>query len=112
MVTFAGTCAKFTKCLWDQLLEQAGLTLNPMRQATADTSKSAWCYLHGIPFNYDSTQLGPLGIPVIVHNKPSRHKFWDYRGRNGFSSGVALNHYFFQQAIDAETKSVSITDTV
>ena len=64
------------------------------------------------PFNYDDTPLGPLGITVIIHNKPCQRKYWDYRGRNGFSASVAFNYYCCQQSIDAETKAVSITDTI
>ena len=101
-----------TQILWDQILEQAELTLNLMRQATADPIKSAWEYLHGRPFNYDATPLVPLEIPVIVHNKPSQRKLWGYRRRYGFSAGATLNSYRCQQAIDADTKEVSITDTV
>ena len=93
LVTLAGTCAQLPKFLWDQLLEQAEITINLMCQATSDPSKSAREYFHVRPFNYDATALGPLGIPVIVHNKPSRLKSWYYRGRNGFSASVALNHY-------------------
>ena len=88
------------------MLEQAELTNNLMRQATADPRKLAWEYLHGRPFNYDAKPLGPLVIPVIIHNKPSRRKSLNYRGRHGFSSGVALNHYFCQRSIDAKTKAV------
>ena len=47
-----------------------------------------------------------------MHNKPSRRKYWYYRGHHCFISGVAFNHYCCQQAIDAETKAVSSTDTV
>ena len=112
LATLAWTCAQFPKFLWDQLLEQAELTLNLMRKVTTDPRKPAWEYLHVRSFNYDATPLGPLGISFIMHNKPSRLKYWDYRGRNGFSAGVVLNHYRCQQAIDAETKAVSITDTV
>ena len=83
-----------------------------MRQSTADPTKSAWEYLHVRPFNSDATPLGPLGILVIMHNKRSRHKSWDYREHNGFSAGIALNHYCCKRAIDANMKAVSITDTV
>ena len=83
-----------------------------MCQATADTRESAWEYLHGRPLNYDATPLAPLGIPVIIHNNSSRHKTWDYRGRDDFSAGAALNHYCCQKAIDSKTKALSITETV
>ena len=42
MVTLEESCAQFPKILWNQLLEQAELTLNLMRQATSDPRKSAW----------------------------------------------------------------------
>ena len=42
LATLAGTCAQLPIFLWDHLLEQAELTLNLMRQATADTRKSSW----------------------------------------------------------------------
>ena len=91
-------------------MEQAEITLNIMLQATADPRKSAWEYLHGRPFNYDATPLGPLGIPIIIHNKSDRCKSWYYRGQYFFSAGAALNHCRCQRAIDAETKNMSITD--
>ena len=92
--------------LWNQLLEQAEITLNIMLQDTADPSKPAWKYLHGRLFNYDDTPLVPLGTPVIIYNKPSQQKSWDYRGRNGFSAGVALDNYFCQRAIYYEMKAL------
>ena len=101
-----------TNFLWDQLLEQAELTLNLMRKSKADPIKLSQEYLHGSTFNYDTTPIGPLGIPVIIHNKPIRRKSWDYIRRNSFSAGVSLNHYYCQQAIDAKMKAVLITDTI
>ena len=74
LATLAGTCAKSPNFLWDQHLEQDELNLNMMRQTTADPIKPAWDYLHGRPFNYDARPLGPLVIPVIMHNKPIRRK--------------------------------------
>ena len=68
--------------------------------------------MHDRPFNYDATPLGPLGIPVIIHNKPIRLKSWNYIIRDGFGAGAVLNNYLCQRAIDIETKVVSIMDTV
>ena len=91
--TLSGTRAQFTNFLSGQLLEQAELNINLMRQSMADPRKLSWEYLHGRPFNYDATPLGPLGTPFAIHNKPIRRKSWDYIGRDCFSSGAALNHY-------------------
>ena len=107
-----GTCAQFPNCFWYQLLEKADSTLNLLRQTKDDPSKPECEYLHGRPFNYDNTPLGPLYIQVIIHNKASWRKSWDYRGRKEFSSGVSINYYFCQRDIDAETKTVAITDTI
>eukprot|EP00804_Cyclotella_cryptica_P025029 CCRYP_015949-RA/>CCRYP_015949-RA protein AED:0.34 eAED:0.26 QI:0/0/0/0.75/1/1/4/0/538 len=60
---------------------------NPPRPAT-----SAWEAFNG-PLNYDATPLGPIGCPVLIHNKASTRKSWDFRGREGFSIGPALLHY-------------------
>ncbi|KAL7475350.1 hypothetical protein ACHAW6_001271 [Cyclotella cf. meneghiniana] len=66
----AGIDDSFPNYLWDKLLPQAELSLNLLRQASLAPAISAWEYFH-IPFNYDATPLGPMGCPVIIHNKAS-----------------------------------------
>ena len=62
---------------WDQLLPQAELTLNLLRQARIKPNLSAWTYMMGT-FNYDATPLGPLGCPLMIHKKTSNRKSWDF----------------------------------
>ena len=112
LAILAGVCPKFPSYMWDKLLQQAKIALNLMRKSIIEPNKSAWEYFHGRPFIYNATPLGPLGIPVIIHNKPSQQKSWDFRGRGSFSAGAALNHYRCQHAIDAGTKAMVISDTV
>eukprot|EP00804_Cyclotella_cryptica_P030727 CCRYP_009139-RA/>CCRYP_009139-RA protein AED:0.22 eAED:0.22 QI:0/0/0/1/0/0/4/0/733 len=107
----AGVDVSFPNYLWDKLLPQTELTLNLLRQATISPSLSAWEAFHGI-FNYDATPLGPMGCPVIIHNKASTRKSWDFRGRDGFSIGPALLHYRCFQVVDSATKNLLISDTV
>ena len=64
-----GVAPYFPRHLWDLLLPQTEMTLNLLRQATANPAISAWENFNG-KFNYNSTPLGPLGISVIVHTKP------------------------------------------
>jgi hypothetical protein len=80
----AGIDNSFPNYLWDKLLPQAELTLNLLHQATLAPSLSAWEYFHG-PFNYDDTPLGPMGFPVIIHNKASTRLSWVFRGCPGFN---------------------------
>ena len=107
----AGVAHDFPSHLWDLLLPQAELTLNLLRQSLRNPSVSAWEDSHG-KFNYDAMPLGPLGISVIVHAKPSRRRSWDFRGKDGWSVGVSLEHYRCQRVVSKETKCESISDTV
>ena len=87
------------------------MTLNMLRQATSDPTTSAWDFFTGKKFNYSATPLGPLGINVIVHAKPGRHKTWDFRGKDGWSVGVSLKHYRCQLVIPKLSKSLVTSDT-
>jgi hypothetical protein len=49
----AGVDAAFLPYLWDLLLPQAKLTINLLRQATANPKISAWEYFNG-PFNFNT----------------------------------------------------------
>eukprot|EP00804_Cyclotella_cryptica_P026938 CCRYP_014755-RA/>CCRYP_014755-RA protein AED:0.22 eAED:0.22 QI:0/0/0/1/1/1/3/0/664 len=101
----------FPNYLWDKLLPQTKLTLNLLRQSTLAPAISAWEAFNG-PLNYDATPLGPMGCPIIIHNKTATRKSWDFRGRNGFSIGPALHHYRCFQVVDSTTNCVVISDTV
>ena len=101
----------FPRYLWDLLLPQTELTLNLLRQSSVTPSMSAWEHFNG-PFDYNATPLLPLGCPVIIHNKPSTRRSWDFRGSDGFYVGVSLEHYRCHRVIDAKTKALRISDTV
>jgi hypothetical protein len=107
----AGVSDSFPNYLWDHLLPQTELTLNLLRQSTLAPEMSAWEHFHG-PFNFDATPLGPLGCPIIIHNKPGRRKSWDFRGRGGFNVGPALSHYRCFHVVDGQTKALRYSDTV
>ena len=62
----AGVAPYFPRNLWELLLPQTELTLNLLRQANLNPSRSVWSYFHG-PFNYDATPIGPLGCDIIAH---------------------------------------------
>ena len=46
---------------WDQLIEQAVITLNLLRPARINPSLSAYAYLFG-NFNYAATPIAPPGM--------------------------------------------------
>ena len=59
--------------LWGLLLQQTKMTLNLLRQATANPAISAWEYFNG-KFNYNATPLGPLVISILFHTKTGRRQ--------------------------------------
>ena len=111
LAILAGVAVDFPRHLWDLLLPQAELTLNLLRQSASNPKISAWEAFNG-PFNYDATPLGPLGIRVIAHAKPSNRLSWSFRGRDGWSVGVSLEHYRCQRYIPKDSRSLSISDTI
>ena len=50
--------------------------------------------------------MSPMGCPVIIHNKPTMWRSWDFRGRKGFIIVPTLNHYRCFHMTDATTKSL------
>ena len=72
LASLAGVAKDFPPNSWDLLLPQAEITLNMLRQASADPTISAWDFFAGNKFNYSATPLGPLGINVIICAKPGR----------------------------------------
>ena len=99
------------RCHWDQLLPQAELTLNLLRQARVQPEISAWDFLMG-PFNYDATPLGPLGCPVMIHKNTSNRTSRDFHIKEVWSVGVYLEHYRCQLVIPADTRETNVSDTV
>jgi hypothetical protein len=107
----AGVDAAFPLFLWDPLLPQAVLTINLLRQATINPKISAWEFFNG-PFDFNKTPLAHMGCRVLIHAKPAMHRSWDYRAKQGFYVGPALNHYRCYELVKSETKQKVISDTV
>ena len=55
--------------------------------------------------------MGPLGCRVTIQNKPSKRKYWDHRGRDGFYVGPTLESYRCFKVVNSKTKATSISDT-
>ena len=111
LAILAGVAADFPRYLWDLLVPQAEMTLNFLRQATLNPKISAWEFLEG-PFDYDATPLGPMGSRVIAHLKPDVRNSWDFRGEDGWSIGISLEHYRCQRWVSKATHEAKVSDTV
>jgi len=93
------------------LLPQAEQNINLLRQATANPKISAWEYFNG-PFDFNKTPLAPMGCRVLIHAKPSTRRSWDYRAKQGFYVGPALDHYRCYELVKSDKKQKVISDTV
>jgi hypothetical protein len=49
---------------------------------------------------------------VLIDAKPATHKSWDYRAKQGFYLGPALDHYRCYELVKSEMKQKVISDTV
>ncbi len=90
---------------------QAKLTLNLLRQATLNPRISTWEYFQG-PFDFNKTSLGPVGCRVLIHAKPGTRCTWDFRSKEGFYIGPALDSYRCFKLVKSDTKSQFISNTV
>ena len=97
--------------LWDTLLPQAELCLNLLRGSRLDPRISAWEQLHG-KYNFDAHPLAPLGIRVVMHEKPSQRGSWAPHGVVGFYLGPALQHYRCYRGWVVKTQRERVVDTV
>ena len=111
LAILAGVDPTFPPYLWDLLLPQAELTLNLLRQSTINEKISAWEFFHG-PFDFNKTPLGPVGCRVLIHAKPTTRRSWDFRAKEGFYIGPALDSYRCFKLVKMDTKSQVISDTV
>ena len=91
----AGLCSvdkDFPLHLWDQLLNQAELTLNLLRGSRINPKLSAWAQVNGL-YDYNCTPLAPPGCRVLVHAKPQQSNTWSPHALDGWYVGPAVDSY-------------------
>ena len=79
--------------LWDKLTQQAVLTLNILRTARIDPTKSAYHAFHGSKYNWNTHPLAPPGTKAIVYEAPEGRRSWGTRGLDAWYCGPAMDHY-------------------
>jgi hypothetical protein len=103
--------AAFPPYLWDFLLPQVNLTVNLLHQAAINPKISTWEYFNGL-FDFNKTPLAPEGCRVSINAKPATHRSWNYRAKQGFYVGPALDHYRCYKLVKSGTKQKVISNTV
>ena len=96
---------------WDQLLQQAEITLNLLRHSHVHPNLSAYASIFG-HFNFNKTPIAPPDTKVAVHVKLTARKSWGYHVELGYYIGPALDHYRCFKCYILATRSIRIADTV
>ena len=60
---------------WDQLLDQADITLNLLCPSRLNPKISSYTKMNGI-FEYNRTTMAPPGTIMLVHEKPHNRGTW------------------------------------
>ena len=77
---------------WDELISQARLTLNLLRQSNTALNVSAYVHQHG-PFDYNCMLLAPMGCAVQFCIKPNQQKSWGEHSSDGWHQCTSTEHY-------------------
>jgi hypothetical protein len=101
----------FPLTLWDQLVEQANITLNLLRGSRMNPKLSAYTQVHGV-FDFNKTPLAPPGTRVLIHEKSDKRSTWSPHGVDGWYIGPAMEHYRCYTTWVTKTNSKRITDTI
>ena len=79
--------------LWDQLAEQATITLNLIRTSRIDPTKLAYHQLHGHKYDWNSHPMAPPGTRAVIYLKPDSSTSWGARGLDAWYCGPVFDHY-------------------
>jgi hypothetical protein len=102
---------RFPLRLWCQLLPQAELTLNLLRQSRVNPKLSAYAQLHG-QFDFNRTPLAPPGCESIIFNGPDQRASWDFHGEKAWYTEPAMEHYRCYKTVNPLTNRQRIADTI
>ena len=78
--------------LWDRLLPQTEITLNPLQQPNATPNVSAYAHLSG-PLDCNKMPLAPMGCAAQIHQKEDKRGTWQYHSVDGWYLYTSPDHY-------------------
>lgn len=101
----------FPLCLWEDLIEQAVITVNLLRSSRIHPQLSANHSLIGA-FDYTCTLLVPPGMRVIELMLSTMRGSWEACGKKGFYVSPATQHYRCCQIYMPSSRNIFVTDTI
>ncbi len=73
----SGAANNFPPNLWDQLLPQANITINLLRQSNATPHRASIC-THEQAVGFQQNAIGPMGCNVQVHGKTNKKGYMGF----------------------------------
>ena len=107
----AGVDPSFPMHAWNQLLEQAEITVNMLRPSHHHPRISAWEALNG-KYDFDAHPMAPPGTAITIHEKPDQRGSWSKHGIQGFYLGPAMATYRCYRVWTKHKESTRISDTI
>ena len=77
---------------WDELLQQAELALNLLRDSRTHPKTLAYAHLHEI-FDFSSTPLALPGFKSILFKHPTQQRKYAKHSLLGYYLGPVMDHY-------------------
>ena len=111
IATLAGLHPNFPMCAWNELIPQAEITINLLRESPTHPRQSAWEAINGA-YDFDAHPMAPPGTAVTVHEKPAQRQSWSKHGVPGFYVGPAMQYYRCYSVWVTHTGTTRTTDTV
>lgn len=82
------------------------ITLNLLQQSTATPNVLAYAHLSR-PFDYNKMPLAPMGCAAQIHEKPDKHRTWQYHAVDGWYLNTSPIHYRAHVCHIKETINIS-----
>ena len=96
--------------LWSKFTRQMQDTLNLLRTAREDPTKSAYEALQG-PFDYNKTPMAVLGTKALAFIDPEDRAAWQAHGVDAFVVGRCPLHYQLLEFFNPKTRVYLKTGT-
>ena len=98
--------------LWDQLYEQAELTLNHLIPWRPNPAISAHAGFYGRSHDFSRHPIHPPGVRCLIFTGPDERESWEAHCREGFYLGPALRHYRSFHCWSTSPAAHRYTDTI
>ena len=102
----------FPMAYWCELVEQAELTINHLREWSTDSRISAYAGIHGAPFDFVAHPIHPPGTKIVVLEPTGQRETWAPHGLDGFYLGPCLKHHQTYWVYITATNSIRNSDSI